>query len=235
MDNKLAVDELYDKLLKQILDKEFAVGDMLPSENQLCKIYGLSRGSVRGALQRLLAQNLVATRPGKGSYVISNSLEENILSKSVGQMDLSKHEYRYVVEFRKAIEFTCIELMSKYGQQEDFDRLREALERMEASVDDIEGYVQADYDFHMAITIGSHNPLFISIMNGCQDTLVKYFNEMASISKKNLKQAGENHRRIYNALIERNPEKVKAIIEGTFEYNLSRFRDVFKGGEYEDN
>jgi DNA-binding GntR family transcriptional regulator len=51
---------------------------------------------------------------------------------------------------------------------------------------------------------------------------------MAEVSNGNFKQAVENHSRIYDALKARDPQKAKAIIEDTFEYNLSRFKDMFK-------
>lgn len=236
MENSMLVtDSLYDALLKKILQQEFQVGECLPSENQLCKLYSLSRGSVRSALQRLAAQNLVATRPGKGTYVISNTLGDNILSRSVGSLDLSKDEFRYVVELRKAIEFTCIDLMALYGEPQDFERLLSALAEMESCGEDAEAYVQADYHFHMAITLGSHNPLLVSVMNGCKDTMLKYFREMALGSSGTFAQARHNHRRIYQALLARDAQKVKDIIEGTFEYNTNRFSHAFKGEQHENN
>ena len=127
---KLLPDEVYENLLNKIVNKEWKIGDRIPSENALCKEYGVSRVSVRAALQKLQAQNMVITRPGRGTFVLSNRTGENAISMTVGKMDLSKNEFRYVVELRKAIEFTAVELMAKYGHPEDFERLHDALEQM---------------------------------------------------------------------------------------------------------
>ena len=134
--NKLLTDEVYETLLKKIESKEWKVGDQVPSESQICKMYGVSRVSARCAIHKLQAQNLIVTRPGKGSFVTSNYIGEDLISISVGRMDLSKDEYRYVTELRKAIEFTSVELMCERGTEEDFEALREALERMKESGSD---------------------------------------------------------------------------------------------------
>lgn len=229
--NRLLADEVYEALLEKITNKEWKVGDKVPSESQICKEYGISRVSARSAIQKLQAQNLVVTRPGKGSFVSSNHIGENMITMSVEKMDLSANEYRYVTELRKAIEFTSIDLMCKYGEDEDFARLEEALNEMRGSGSDTKRYVKADFAFHMAIIKGSHNPLFESVIRGCKNEYMKYFEEMAEASNGDFKQAICNHSAIFEALKTRNPEQVKRIIEGTFEYNLSRFKDMFKDEE----
>ena len=226
--NKLLADEVYEALLEKIMNKEWKVGEKVPSESQICKEYNVSRVSARSAIQKLQAQNLVVTKPGKGSFVSSNYIGENIITLSLDQMDLSKDEYQYVIELRKAIEFTSIELICERGQDKDFDMVKCALEEMRQSGSDTKAYVKADFAFHMAIIQGSHNPLFESVIRGCKNEFLKYFREMAEVSNGNFKQAVENHSRIYDALKARDPQKAKAIIEDIFEYNLSRFKDMFK-------
>lgn len=226
--NKSLADEVYEALLEKIMNKEWAVGDKLPSENQICREYGVSRVSARSAIQRLQAQKLVVTKPGRGSFIASSHIGENLLTLSLVRMDLSQDEYRYVVELRKALEFTSIDLMCERGVEEDFERLRRALEDMKASGTDKEKYVEADFAFHMAIIKGSHNPLFISVIRGGKDEFLQYFKAMAEVSNGNFERAIKNHTAIYEAMKTRKPQKVKKIIEGTFEYNLSRFKNMFK-------
>lgn len=226
--NKLLPDEVYDDLLDKILKREWKIGDRIPSENQICQEYGISRVSARSAIQKLREQNMVVTRPGRGTFVIANHIGENIISNMVGKMDLSQNEFRYIVELRKALEFTSIDLMTQYGDEADFEKLHTALINMKASREDVNAYVNADYKFHLAMIEGSHNPLFVSVINGCKDALMKYFKELALASSGNYEQSIINHQRIYEAVKSRDPDEVKNIIENTFEYNLKRFRNAFK-------
>ena len=41
---------LYEILRKHILDAVYREGDLLPSENELCQLYGMTRPTVRQAL-----------------------------------------------------------------------------------------------------------------------------------------------------------------------------------------
>jgi len=227
---KLLPDDVYENLLEKILTREWKLNHQIPSESQLAQSYQVSRVSVRSALQRLQALNLIITKPGKGSFVATNQIGLNSISDamSLGKMDLSKNEYRYVVELRNAIEFKSIELMAIHGQPADFDNLHTKLELMKANVGTIEDYVAADYAFHLAIIKGSHNPLFVFVMEGCKDYFIKYFTEMAKASHGQFEKPIENHTKIYEAMQRRDAEEAKSVIIGTFEYNLSRFKDLFK-------
>ena len=60
---------LYELLRKQILDGFYSEGDMLPSENELCKVHGLTRPTVRHALETLVNEGFITRYQGKGSIV----------------------------------------------------------------------------------------------------------------------------------------------------------------------
>jgi GntR family transcriptional regulator len=63
---------LAEDLLARIADGTFAVGDRLPTEEQLCAEYGLARGTVRQALGRLNDLGLISRRPRAGTTVIAS-------------------------------------------------------------------------------------------------------------------------------------------------------------------
>jgi GntR family transcriptional regulator/GntR family frlABCD operon transcriptional regulator len=61
--------KLYELLRKQIVDGVFKEGDMLPSENELCAIHGLTRPTVRHAMDALVNEGFISRHQGKGSIV----------------------------------------------------------------------------------------------------------------------------------------------------------------------
>ncbi|MFN8239203.1 MAG: GntR family transcriptional regulator [Bacteroidales bacterium] len=85
--------KLYEVLRKHITDSVYREGDLLPSENELSKLYGITRPTVRQALAALAADGYIRKHQGKGSIVHSLPREIGILSVSgttsaVGNRDL---------------------------------------------------------------------------------------------------------------------------------------------------
>jgi GntR family transcriptional regulator len=60
-------------LLARIADGTYAVGDRLPTEGELCATYGLARGTVRQALDRLQQLGMIERRPGAGTRVVASA------------------------------------------------------------------------------------------------------------------------------------------------------------------
>lgn len=64
--------QLYDILFQDIIGGVYAVGDLIPSESELMRRYGVSRATARKAMEMLSNNGLIQKRRGKGSEVIAN-------------------------------------------------------------------------------------------------------------------------------------------------------------------
>jgi GntR family transcriptional regulator/GntR family frlABCD operon transcriptional regulator len=73
---------LYEVLRKHILDGVYKEGDLLPSENELCHLYGMTRPTVRQSLSTLSNDGYIRKHQGKGSIVHHLPREIGILSVS---------------------------------------------------------------------------------------------------------------------------------------------------------
>ncbi len=74
--------KLYEILRRHILDGVYKEGDLLPSENELCQLYGMTRPTVRQSLATLANDGFIRKRQGKGSIVHHLPREIGILSVS---------------------------------------------------------------------------------------------------------------------------------------------------------
>jgi GntR family transcriptional regulator len=63
-------------LRREVLAGTFAPGEALPSERELAAALGLSRMTVRRALETLIADGLAERRRGSGTYVLPRRLEQ---------------------------------------------------------------------------------------------------------------------------------------------------------------
>ncbi len=70
--------QLQDKLRSAILGGDIAPGEALPSERDLADALGLSRMTVRRALELLVGQKLAERRQGSGTYVLPRRLEQTV-------------------------------------------------------------------------------------------------------------------------------------------------------------
>jgi GntR family transcriptional regulator len=61
--------QLYEILKKKIEEKEWNVGFQVPTEEELCKTYGVSRATVRSAILELVRQGYLKRQQGKGTFV----------------------------------------------------------------------------------------------------------------------------------------------------------------------
>jgi GntR family transcriptional regulator len=59
-----------DQLRSRIINQRLGAGDSLPSESQLREEFGVSRTTIRRALDLLRAEGLVVREPGVGSRVV---------------------------------------------------------------------------------------------------------------------------------------------------------------------
>ena len=60
---------VYDKLRSQIFSGQLKPGNILPSENQLCGEFGVSRETVRKGLKQMEMEQLIYSRPKVGYFV----------------------------------------------------------------------------------------------------------------------------------------------------------------------
>lgn len=83
MSNEPMYQKIFDDLLSGIKGGVYATGDRLPSEKELMEMYQVSRITVKKALEILSYRGYILRKPGKGSFVSSQSNDDKLLEESV--------------------------------------------------------------------------------------------------------------------------------------------------------
>lgn len=154
-------------LREKILMGDLGEGKELPSERELGEQARVSRATVREALRILESEGLIETRLGRhgGSSVLRPSSAP--IERSVG-IFIRGHRIRLqaVLETRGAIEPASARYAALHRTDEDLEELERCQERVEqASRDnDIDGYIQANLDWHVQVVRASHNELLIAFI-----------------------------------------------------------------------
>ena len=76
--------QLIDLLKGKIGRGEWKSGDQIPSEPELCSVYGVSRTVVRQALGEIELEGLIVRRKGKGTFVAEPKINESLVQKLTG-------------------------------------------------------------------------------------------------------------------------------------------------------
>ena len=143
-----------------ILNKKYLPGSKLPSENELCKMFGVSRTSVREATQILSAQGFVSIEKGKGVFV------KNLSSESVSNSILRFLEHRFegdyyfdLIHARQIIEPGIAYLAALNRTDEDLENMEMDILNIKNNDGDANKHAEYDMSFHMHLAQASKNKL----------------------------------------------------------------------------
>ena len=158
MSYKRAGDRVYEMIRQRILSREWQPGMKIMSEPQLVKEFGVSRVSVREAIEKLAALGVLKKVQGDGTYVreINNTEFVNDL---LPLLTLEHNNFKEVLEFRKIFEPSCARMCAEHADEDLLARLRECYARMCAFDGQREEFSTADAEFHLLVAEGSRNPL----------------------------------------------------------------------------
>ncbi|QAR31850.1 FadR family transcriptional regulator [Geovibrio thiophilus] len=214
---KRVSDEIYRQLKELVLIGELKPGEKLPSERELAVQMGVSRPTLREALQKLEAHGFLKQIQGDGTYV--QSAASPVLSQAFTEMLNKDDAMGDLMELRKILETWAAKAAATRATEEEIEQLEEFLNEMEDSERDYE----SDASFHALISYASHNVLIVHVMNTIYEWITKVTYEV----RRHIRPAGGTkevdtlHRKIFEAIKSRNPEKA-------YEYMLEHMEYVEK-------
>lgn len=184
---------------------EIASGTKLPSERTLGEAFGVSRVSVREAFQLLLARGYVEVQPGKGTYVVDETVRKAASLQSwVGGRE---QELLMMVELRMIVEPGIAALAAQKATPEAIAALIEIAEalgtcpRPEIS--------RVDADFHRQIAQMTGNAL-ISELVGASLATTDPLRARTLQDRERRLLAAKGHMAIAKAIADRDPAAAHA-------------------------
>jgi len=200
-------EEIVNQVRNQISEGLLKPGDRLPPERELVKEFGVSRPSLREALNSLVAMGFVEVR-GKRTFIKSVTSErmQDPLSLLI-QSDAQK--IFDLIEVRKAIEVWGAYLAAQRATEEDIQRLESILEEMKKAFDQKRSMEKQDADFHLGIAQATHNTIQTHIMSTIYDLLRESVARVFTERSKE-KKLLDHHYRIYSAIRSHSPDRARA-------------------------
>jgi DNA-binding FadR family transcriptional regulator len=146
-----------------ILESRIAEGTRLPPERELAAALGVSRTSLRDALQQLELKGLIDRRPGRGTVIVgsqSRDLSGDLLAKLSGE----ERNLREVMDLRATIEPPVAARAAARATAQNIRRMRELQAEIESPVTSPERRTEMDVAFHNEIARATHNPLLVRLV-----------------------------------------------------------------------
>ena len=210
-------DAIASTLERRILEGSLKPGDRLPPERELAADLGVSRPSLREAIQKLASKGMVQSRQGGGTYV-TDALESSFFDPWQEMVGNHPNLREDILEFRRMLEGQAAEWAAERATDADQQRLDQAFNVLSTSFegDNTDKRSEADIAFHQAVGDAAHNVL-IGHLSGAllrlmHDNIRLNLGELKSVPAAS-RLLMTQHAAIYNAIRERKPQAARAAAE----------------------
>ncbi len=187
---------------RRIAGGELLNGERLPPERAFAEQFGVSRGTVRDALRRLEEAGFVEKRPGSGTYVAYCEVETASVARSTSPLEL--------IDTRYALEPQIVRLAVLNATERALAKAERALEVMERSEHDADGFAVGDEAFHLALAECTRNAMLVWITERVSE--VRNNAEWArmrqlTLSRTTIRRYNAQHREVFEAVRRRDAER----------------------------
>lgn len=208
MEHRLAAPKLSDsiaaELEQRILEGSWKTGDRLPAERELSAQLGVSRASLREAIQKLVSRGLLSSRQGGGTYV-TDRLDAGFLEPWEAMLQKHASVREDLLEFRELLEAKAAACAAERATADDKAHLQRCYQALDTAYREgsLEQRVAADLAFHQAVADASHNAIIghltASLLRLLQDHLQLNVGELMQIPEA-CEQLREQHHTIWNVI-----------------------------------
>lgn len=173
-------DQISDLLKERIINGEWKIDEKIPSENELANSYGVSRLTVRLALQKLIGQGMLETRVGEGTFV--REFDFNWYLNEISDILIKPEMLDDVQEFRTILEIRSAKLAMESATETEIEELIHAANSYEKfmfdtskSIDyNLDKQANLDYNFHYKLCEISHNSLIKLSYSIAKKPIIEY-------------------------------------------------------------
>jgi DNA-binding FadR family transcriptional regulator len=219
----------YSQQIAQAIRDEIVAGALpvngrLPSEGELAARFNVSRPTVREALKRLAAQNLIRTQRGATGGAFVNQLsfaqaQEHLVTTATLLLSMNAIDFETVCEARFALERACLPLACMRRGPDHLASLRAEILRQNADGLSDEGFCASDVAFHRALVDAAGNPVLSWHMAGAVEAMQPLMNMITFTARSRARIVGL-HSRLVDALEQGAVAEASCALEALAAYTL---------------
>lgn len=201
------------ELLRVIRDRRLEPGARLPAEPEIADMFGVSRTVVREAMQTLQATGTVRIEQGRGTFLAENPLSQPFSVWAT----MNTHRVGELFAVRTILEAESARLAARNRTAADLARLRATLDigSARAEAGDWRGTMEADVQFHRAVTQAAGLPLLREMLEVAIPIWIDMTGDPAREKRRaeRLRLVQTEHRAVYVAIERGDAEAARAAIQ----------------------
>lgn len=228
-------EQVFQDLILLIEKQQLKIGDRLPSERKLIEMLGVSRTSVREALQKMQILGMISSRLGAGNYIeksIGNNWHDQYIMQPLGLLLESDPLFRFdVQEARVILEGGTAWYAAQRASDADIAKIQEFYDELTyyQQVGDTQNAATADANFHLAIAEASHNLVLIQMMRSVFELL--QYNVVLARQKiythaYGFEQLHLQHATVLNAIKDQDPQKAREAVGSHIEFVIAQVHAI---------
>lgn len=172
---KSLAQQVTDELQRLMLTGKLKEGEKLPSERELCELFGVSRTVVREAIRILQTKGLLEVRPGIGSIVRSPSSNQVIEGLSLliqAKANGADISLVALCEVRSLLEVEIAKMAAERATPEDIEEIQRIIDDLETRANLPAKFYERAVDFHRSLALATHNLLLVIIFDAIQELVL---------------------------------------------------------------
>jgi len=204
--------QIADQLRSSILSADFSPGEKLPPERELAELFGVSRPSVREALNILSTAGLVESHQGGGT-IVKSLVEISVGSPLSWIIECERERALDVIEVRKCMEAFTAYCAAQRALPDDVRKLETIVSEMRNNLDTGKPSLELDANFHIVVAQATRNVVCLHLMQTIFDAMKQFQMSVwraVYITADDHRTLYLQHRSVLEAIRDRQPERARS-------------------------
>lgn len=229
---KKLAEGVIEEIIRMIKDEELKEGDRLPNQNAFAAQLGVSRTSLRDALNILTLHGILEQQQGRGTVIISR-IPALYADRLTPPLILDSRANNELIEARKLLEVGTVELAARNATKKQILELGVIVEDMIKALKDrrIDNYTERDIAFHCHIAEASQNRVLVYLVASIRGFLEKFAKESFAVLPDLQQRSLNFHKEIYQAIKDRDVKKAREHMKRHILDIQEKLEDYFRGSE----
>lgn len=195
-------EQVSNRILAMIKSGNLKAGDKLPTEQQMCLAFGISRPPLREALKALTLIGILKSRQG-GRYTVTDLSPTRLVTPFNVLLSVADQDLQVQFEARAVVELELVRFCVERANEEQRARILALAKDGHTFYKDPVGFRLLDAEYHQAINKGANNTILSMISEGLYNVAIDA-RRLASATPGVIEISTDQHCRVAEAIAARN-------------------------------